>query len=232
MPKFYFDYTNHKGQQASDRQTVPQQIRFGTSQWHKEPQWLMAGWDQDKNAPREYAVQDMTNVRPSFSMYLFSKDTMRNVVTRLEEIVRMGRTKVVEATPQQSVDAVRLAYEALNALGQSGASTPEPEQVERLYLPATMPDDLRDVLGMHPSRAISFSEAARAAGHSIPHKAESEWAFIHWYAINHYLRRNGAPEWQNDLDETFHGFIALAKERQAAVAAVADTIRPGMNKDA
>lgn len=50
-------YTNWKGQ-TEIKNIVPQEIYFGTTEQHKEEQWLMQVLDVDKGATRTYAVQD------------------------------------------------------------------------------------------------------------------------------------------------------------------------------
>lgn len=215
MPKTYFDYTNHKGSEGP-RQAEPMAIRYGSSNYHGQPQWLMLGYDYKKDAPREYAMRDMVNVRPGQSWLVFTKDTMRKVVTRLEEIAEYRKLRAVDVAPVNLANAVRLAQEALKELSRDkGDDDVDIEQSEKLFLPETMPPltELYDVLGTHPGRAITFAQAAREAGHVIPYKAEAEWAFIHWTALGLYLRHNGKDAWRQALQDTFDGFIAEARRR-------------------
>lgn len=51
-------YTNWKGETAV-RRIVPRGIRFGSTEYHKEPQQLLDVWDVEKNAPRTYAMKDI-----------------------------------------------------------------------------------------------------------------------------------------------------------------------------
>ncbi|MCK1585451.1 hypothetical protein IVB03_39345 [Bradyrhizobium sp. 168] len=53
-----FEYTNWEGRKGI-RQAIPLSIRFGKSEWHGVPQWLMLAYDIDKRAEREYAMADM-----------------------------------------------------------------------------------------------------------------------------------------------------------------------------
>lgn len=50
-------YTNYRGETAT-RRIIPDErgLRFGANQWHTEPQWLLAAWDVDKQAYREFAM--------------------------------------------------------------------------------------------------------------------------------------------------------------------------------
>jgi len=49
------DYTNWRGERTL-REIIPISIRFGTSEWHPEPQWLLLAYDIDKQAEREFAM--------------------------------------------------------------------------------------------------------------------------------------------------------------------------------
>lgn len=52
-------YTNWKGITAT-RRIRPHSLRFGSTEWHPEPQWLMKAEDIEKNELREFALKDMT----------------------------------------------------------------------------------------------------------------------------------------------------------------------------
>jgi len=57
-----FIYTNWKGVERERRATMLN-LFWGSNEWHKEPQWLIEGWDAEKKARRTYALKDITNVR-------------------------------------------------------------------------------------------------------------------------------------------------------------------------
>ena len=52
------NYTNWKGVTAL-RRIIPKKIFFGSTEWHKEEQWLLEAFDVDKNADRSFAVKDI-----------------------------------------------------------------------------------------------------------------------------------------------------------------------------
>jgi len=54
-----FDYVNWRGERAMRTATGPYALRFGTSQHHLEPQYLLSAIDLDRGQPREYALADM-----------------------------------------------------------------------------------------------------------------------------------------------------------------------------
>lgn len=50
-------YTNYRGE-TSVRRIIPKSVRFGSTEWHPEPQWLLLAWDDDKQVDREFALKD------------------------------------------------------------------------------------------------------------------------------------------------------------------------------
>ena len=52
------DYVNYRGERAV-RKIIPESIRFGATDWHKEPGWLLKAFDIEKNATREFAMKDI-----------------------------------------------------------------------------------------------------------------------------------------------------------------------------
>jgi hypothetical protein len=56
-----FSYTNWKGETAI-RTAVLHSVRFGSTEWHPEPQWLVMAFDTDKEGFREFAMKDMREV--------------------------------------------------------------------------------------------------------------------------------------------------------------------------
>lgn len=66
LPPFVFDYRNHRGERAI-RRAIFHGIRFGSTEWHPEPQWLLAGIDIEKGARREFALRDVSPILGSAS---------------------------------------------------------------------------------------------------------------------------------------------------------------------
>lgn len=53
-----FVYRNWRGE-VSQRRVRPLGIRFGSTEWHPEPQWLLRAVDLDKDEEREFAMRDI-----------------------------------------------------------------------------------------------------------------------------------------------------------------------------
>lgn len=51
-------YTNWKGV-TSERVIIPKHIWHGSTEYHKEPQFLVSALDVDKNEMRDFALKDM-----------------------------------------------------------------------------------------------------------------------------------------------------------------------------
>lgn len=51
-------YTNYRGETGA-RRIVPKEIKFGSTQYHPQEQWLLVAYDVDKNAERTFAVKDI-----------------------------------------------------------------------------------------------------------------------------------------------------------------------------
>lgn len=59
-----FVYTNWKGEIAV-RRVIPVSIWFGSTEYHKEPQWLLTAIDLDKGARRDFAMVDIQHWTPA-----------------------------------------------------------------------------------------------------------------------------------------------------------------------
>jgi hypothetical protein len=59
-----FTYTNHRGE-ISVRLVIPQAVIFGHTRWHPKPQWLLEAFDCQKNAPRSFAMKDISDWEPA-----------------------------------------------------------------------------------------------------------------------------------------------------------------------
>lgn len=55
-------YTNYRGKTA-DRRIVPILIRFDSTEWHPDEQWLLDAFDIDKGATRSFALKDVLQWR-------------------------------------------------------------------------------------------------------------------------------------------------------------------------
>lgn len=60
--KIEFDYINWEGVKGH-RKTEIEGLYYGSTVHHKEEQWLLKGFDLDKQDYRIYALKDMKNVK-------------------------------------------------------------------------------------------------------------------------------------------------------------------------
>jgi predicted DNA-binding transcriptional regulator YafY len=51
-------YTNYRGEKGH-REILPEKIWFGSTQWHKEEQWLLDALDVKKGELRNFAMKDI-----------------------------------------------------------------------------------------------------------------------------------------------------------------------------
>ncbi len=51
-------YKNHRGEIAV-RVIIPHEIRFASTSWHPESQWLLDAYDLDRQAIRSFALKDI-----------------------------------------------------------------------------------------------------------------------------------------------------------------------------
>jgi len=80
-PPLVFSYRNHRGE-IGMRAARPLGLRFGSTDWHPEPQWLLRAFDLDKQAEREFAVKDIGALTPSPS-YAEGVEAAAKVAERL-----------------------------------------------------------------------------------------------------------------------------------------------------
>lgn len=53
-----FKYKNWKGE-VSHRRVLPIDVWYGETEFHKEKQWLLKAFDLDKEADRNFAMNDI-----------------------------------------------------------------------------------------------------------------------------------------------------------------------------
>lgn len=52
-----FGYTNYRGEQAA-RRAIPVRLYWGSTEYHREEQWLFEAYDVEKHAMRDFALRD------------------------------------------------------------------------------------------------------------------------------------------------------------------------------
>lgn len=105
------DYTNHAGVRAI-RQIIPTPggLRFGSTQWHHDKQWLLDAYDVEKDDVRTFAVKDIHSWAPANSasgrsMASFAKQLQQSI----EKNSRMSRRISELQSHYQSEASITLA---------------------------------------------------------------------------------------------------------------------------
>lgn len=110
-------YTNYRGETAV-RRIIPKSVRYGSTEWHPEPQWLLLAWDDDKQADREFALKDFGHPAPPRAAV---RDALAWCVAEIElEFSRNNRAFPADSEKKKLFEnAKRLAL----GLGESSTSS-------------------------------------------------------------------------------------------------------------
>jgi hypothetical protein len=85
-PQLTFGYTNHRGEYAV-RQAIPLRVEYRVSEWHgDQPQHIMVGWDVEKQAERDFLIEDMVplgNLRKRFERITAENDLIEALAATL-----------------------------------------------------------------------------------------------------------------------------------------------------
>jgi predicted DNA-binding transcriptional regulator YafY len=52
------DYTNHRGERR-ERRIIPKSLRYGSTEWHPDSQWLLEAVDVEKRMSRSFSMKDI-----------------------------------------------------------------------------------------------------------------------------------------------------------------------------
>jgi hypothetical protein len=58
------EYTNYRQERKSYR-VIPHSISFGRTEWHPQPQWMLAATDVDRNVHRTFAMANVHSWIPT-----------------------------------------------------------------------------------------------------------------------------------------------------------------------
>jgi 5-methylcytosine-specific restriction protein A len=84
------EYINYKGE-VEVREVMPQYVKYGTTDWHRRPQWLLQCTDIDKNEDRTFALSSIMHFD------LLNKDAFDPHAHIIGAAPRSGRWKTVRA---------------------------------------------------------------------------------------------------------------------------------------
>ncbi len=58
------DYTNYRGERK-ERLIIPHALRWASTEWEPETQWILEAYDIQKEARRDFAIQDIHSWEPA-----------------------------------------------------------------------------------------------------------------------------------------------------------------------
>lgn len=108
------DYTNHAGVRAI-REIKPIGFKFGSTEWHHEPQYLLDAIDIAKNDMRTFAMKDVhawapTGTATGRSMASYAKQLQASIERNVRMTSRLHRLKSDCTKPgsnaEQAIDAI------------------------------------------------------------------------------------------------------------------------------
>lgn len=178
--KLHFTYKNHRGE-VSQRIAVSQSTRFAATEYHTTPQWIMRAWDCHKEAIRDFAMNDMSDVKPHPTFAMISFDTVEAMTSIARELNRLCGE--IGAGP---VDEISARISELRGKLKVYSKKDSEGPID-LYFPAHINMELREVLRAPPWRVATLAQALRAAGHSIPKRFEDETAAVKFMLIRFVL---------------------------------------------
>lgn len=117
-------YTNWRGE-TSVRRIIPKSVRFGSTEWHPEPQWLLLAWDADKQADREFALKDFgASVADAY------KVALTNAMISIEEqrikgVANFHDPRYAGQRGADHADALHDAYHTIRGM-RDGTEAPAP----------------------------------------------------------------------------------------------------------
>ncbi|WP_164209245.1 hypothetical protein, partial [Stenotrophomonas maltophilia] len=96
-----FIYTDHRSE-TDERHATPIGVRWGTSEWHRDPQWLLLAFDHDRQAECEFAMADIKHVGLQADRFGELRRRALSAMTDLEDW-----THVNEAQTDACIEDVR-----------------------------------------------------------------------------------------------------------------------------
>lgn len=184
--KMHFTYKNYRGE-TSEREVIVHHVRHISTDWHPEKQWIMTALDTQKGELRDFAMNDMTNVRPTPTLFMMTADVLRQIMGRMNEMGNLI-VEVESGSPQATENAIAKIGEA-KALLQSVLKGSEAEEPPAI-LPNAITPEIREVLRMPPWRVTTLADALRASGANISRRHEDATASVKFLLL-HFVLAHG-----------------------------------------
>ena len=197
--RLHFTYKNYRGE-VDEREVIVHHVRNIATDWHPEKQWIVTALDVKKNEMRDFAMRDMSNVRPTPTLFLLTADVLRNIMGRLNEL----QNQIHEVGAGPTDELTRLVTEAKSLLQtvMKGTEAQEPESV----LPTAITPEIREVLRMQPWRIDTLASALRAAGHGIGKRHEDATAAVKFLLL-HFVLKHGTS-WHSVFKKYLDGGVS------------------------
>ncbi|WP_321385717.1 hypothetical protein [Rhizobium sp.] len=157
-------YTNYRGE-TSRRAIKPKCVWFGSTEWHREPQWLLTAFDVDKGADRDFALKDFGAAIPADG----DEEKPRYTTKRLRQEIAKAKQGVIDELYGTNVLAIPQTFQ----IGQP---------VEKFT---------GDYIAKGEVRGI-FAMKGGAIRYVVEHQAEGGGSFCHIYSEKN-LRPSEAP---------------------------------------
>lgn len=107
-------YRNYKGE-TKQRSVVPMGVRFGTTEWHPEPGWLLQVFDVEKQEGREFALADCNFTTPVMSDAALA-DLLMYEITESD-----GSVRIIHRVPHR--DEIATAIRVVRVFSDGGRNT-------------------------------------------------------------------------------------------------------------
>lgn len=196
--RFHFTYKNYRGE-TSEREVIVHHVRNISTEWHPEKQWILTALDVEKNQLRDFAMRDMSNVRPTPTLFLLTADVLRQLMGRMNELQNL--VAEVGAGP---VDDLMAKVSESKALLQTVLKGEDEEPAA--ILPKDITPEIREVLRMQPWRVDTLASALRAAGHNIGKRHDDATAAVKFLLLQFVLRHG--TSWHSVFKKYLDGGVS------------------------
>lgn len=137
-----FIYCNHKGETAR-RSVKFIKVWYGSTEYYKEPQWLLRGYDLDRRAERDFAFKNFVqDTRRAISVEDLTDDEIAEIakpIDPLQYFIDVVKHEIKTATekwpPMNSAhEAFGVLYEEVDELWQHVKTKQKNRDLDAMYM--------------------------------------------------------------------------------------------------